>query len=125
MAVEFVAVTHDIKVRNAKGSFPVALGLESKVDLSEDNGRMVLRAMGLESEVLCGEVPIAEARRAVILGLNRKVVPTRRRDHGIGERGCVFVVPALSELEVRNRVRRIGQLVEEAAERGATHITWG
>lgn len=124
MSVSVSAISHEIVVRSKYGVRPVSLEIEPSPNWSSENGRLVLRAMGLETEDLCGEATIAEARRGVMLGLNRKTVPTRAERNGMGERGCKFFVPALEELDVRRRIQDFSRFVEVAAAKGATHIMW-
>jgi len=118
------------------GVEPVENDDAPSLNLNEGNAVLLLGALGLTVDCW-GEITLAEARRALMRARARKSLSgyTRASEtlYGAprtGEDGVVELRPvrshggALTEDDLRDRIERFASLVELAATRGATNITW-
>lgn len=91
---------------------------------ANDNARRVLDMLGLDGSDpgVTGMLSLAEARRAVMRGRarNSRNVSQLTREATDGR----IISPELNETDLRERVEKFAQFVEQAAERGATTIYW-
>jgi len=109
-------------------------------NVCNETARALFGALGVPSGGalgMLGELPLPEARRALIRARNRPLAPFLRAP-SIVRGGPVFrgdglialsplrsVDDGLSEEDLRHWLDRFGQLVEEAARRGAGSVCWG
>jgi hypothetical protein len=146
MTIDFSGTNHN----HPHPRFPEA---PSRINLEDDDPRALqcnlgnavalFRLLGLPLEdgaaAPYGEVPIADARRAVIRARARfareapnlvrpsytEYGPPRTCDDGIVElRPLRMYVGGLDEEGIAYRLDAFAQFVEAIAERGATHIAW-
>lgn len=107
------------------------------LNLANDNARLVLEALGLDTE-LWGELSIAKARRAVMRGRSRSDLTPFTREDGVvygrpraDDDGVVQLRPVrvrsmgVDEDRMASYIERFADFVERSASLGATTITWG
>jgi len=138
------AVTADLQA-NAQDGCPwcKGTGVETReqddspeLNLNNDSAQRILAVLGIPFDH-CGEISLPEARRAVLKALNSSGVsalerpeeavygrPRAQEDGSVALRPLRSYSPPLTTEDILSRVRRFSALVEEAASRGATQISW-
>jgi hypothetical protein len=108
-----------------------------ELNFANGNARIVLEVLGLDSNDLFGELPVAGMRRALMRGRARNLesytrseetmhgAPSRREDGTIELRPIRGFACGLSAAEIRARLEQLSAMVEKSAEMGATVIRWG
>jgi hypothetical protein len=103
------------------------VGEDDALNLANENACALLGLLELPREPH-GNVPIPEARRAIIKAralFDRKADAfTRKADEGHGVQGARFFVAALDSVKLQNYLERFAHLVERFAGQGCTHIYW-
>lgn len=107
------------------------------LNLSNANARVILRTLGIAPDD-CGDLPIADARRALMRARSRGDLspfarpeeavhgrPRAREDGSIELRPLRLWGAALDADGIQDRIERFARLVEESASRKATLIMWG
>lgn len=105
-------------------------------NLCNANARLLLGALRLASEDLCGDCTVAEARRAVMRARSGSLaaftressseygVPARSDDRVVPMRGLRTYQQGLDVDGLAERIEFFAAFVERAAQLGATTISW-
>jgi hypothetical protein len=139
------AVRADLRA-NANPTCPICHGTGVEVreesdaptlNLASGNARLLLEALGLAHPDLWGDLPVPEARRAIMLARSRSDLTPFTRELEVtygaprtNEDGSVELRPLRSfgrEVDVERMtsyIERFAAFVETSVSRGATIITW-
>jgi hypothetical protein len=107
----------------------VDLDSEHYFNLANGNARAFLGFLGIDSDELYGELPIPAVRQKIMVAratFDRKVDDFTRPGSDTKRPGqCRVIEGGIDRDYFERRLREFAALVEELAQKGATHISWG